>query len=251
MSGRIRILPGLAGSPRQWDEVVTLLRTVAPEVDVAVADLPWHSSAGGSWAHAPGAPHQWLAGAFADGDVVVAHSFAATLLLAHCSDGAGPQPASIVLVSPFYRTRAAEFDWDHLAHYLGEFHHFLEQGLRSRRSRRIDPDIKSAMAKAVRNRMGPYAWLAFMTAYLQTPQLPVQAIRTPACVIAGTRDDVASAQEARALVAQLPDAELQLFSGVDHFPMCADPVRTMALILRSRDRATRRPVPTDHHLARS
>jgi pimeloyl-ACP methyl ester carboxylesterase len=241
----VRILPGLAGTPALWESTVTDLTRTRPDVTAAVADVPWHAEAGQAWAEPGWHPRQATSRLVRSGEVLVAHSFAASLVLAHlCAHGA-VQPRAAVLVSPFYRASAREFTWPTLQHFLVRFDEFLETGLVAQAAHEIDPEIRIAMARFVRDRMGAYGWMAFMSAYLATPALDTAAATVPVHVVYGTQDGVAPPRDAVNLADALPRAVLHPFEGTDHFPMSADPSGMAGVIREAIDRSEHRTVV--HH----
>lgn len=219
MTARVVLLHGLAGSPRMWQQLRLELPT---EWCVTAPLLPWHAAADGRWAHRPGDASAALAGSHRDGDVLVAHSFAATLLLAQLASRSGPQPAGVVLVSPFYRNRTADFDWSTITHYLVDFHEILAEGVRVASRRSMADDLLMDIAVVVRARVGPYAWTRFFEAYLATPTLNLGGLRQPVHVVHGVHDAAALLSDAHALRAALPDARLVEAATSGHFPMLDD-----------------------------
>lgn len=247
MSVHVRILPGLAGTPALWEKTLAELTRTRPDVTAAVADVPWHAEAGQAWAEPGWDPRQATSRLVRSGEVLVAHSFAASLTLAHLCARGVVQPRAAVLVSPFYRASAREFTWPTLEHFLMRFDEFLETGLVAQASHAIDPEIRIAMARFVRDRMGAYGWMAFMSAYLATPALDTAAATVPVHVVYGTEDGVAPPQDAVNLAEALPRATLHAFEGADHFPMTADPAGMAAVIREAIDRSEHRTVV--HHPA--
>ncbi|MFV2144080.1 MULTISPECIES: alpha/beta fold hydrolase [Isoptericola] len=242
MSTRVRILSGLAGAPGLWDETVAELTRLRPDVSADVADVPWHAQAGGGWAEPGWDPQQATSRLVRSGDVLVAHSFAASLVLAHLCGRDRVQPRAAVIVSPFYRSSARDFRWSTLEHFLTRFDEFLETGLVSRTGHRIDPEIRRAMARSVRDRMGAYGWMAFMSAYLATPAAETAAATVPVHVVYGTADGVAPPADAVELARVLPWARLHPVEAGDHFPMTTDPALVAGVVRDAIDRSAHRTV---------
>ncbi len=221
MSGHVQVLSGLAGSAELWVDVAGRLQVARPDTITTVEDVPWQGH--GPWA-LPGWDSDQAIGDLVHADsVVVAHSFAATLALAQLCCATRARPAGVVLISPFYRPQTTDFTWGSLEHFLLRFHEFLETGLVARSTRMIDPDVRVAMAKTVRDWTGPYGWMAFMTAYLATPSFDLSQADMPVTVVYGTDDGVAPPEDAVALADLLPNADLQPVAGADHFPMTSHP----------------------------
>ncbi|GAA1866457.1 alpha/beta hydrolase [Myceligenerans crystallogenes] len=247
MSVHVRVLPGLAGTPAIWEQTLAELARIRPDVTAQVADVPWHAEAGQAWAEPGWDPQQATSRLVRSGEVLVAHSFAASLTLAHLCARGVVQPRAVVLVSPFYRATAREFTWPTLEHFLTRFDEFLETGLVAQASHEIDPEIRIAMARFVRDRMGAYGWMAFMSAYLATPALDLAAATVPVHVVYGTQDRVAPPADAVTLAGLLPRAVLHPFEAADHFPMTADPARTAAVVREAIEASEHRTVV--HHPA--
>lgn len=215
---RVLLLHGLASSGTMWDEFV-------PRADdgceLWAADLPWGGEGVAGWAEQEDVA-RWVAEALAavpgGADVVVAHSFAANVLLAHLDSG-GDQPRAIVLVSPFYRTAVEDFDWSAIAYYLNDFDRILAEGIRVRSGGRLDPERQRDMALRVRDRVGPYGWVRFFDTYLRTPRLRMDRITVPCLVIGGEEDFASFPSDSRALAAALPDARAHVLPRCGHFAM--------------------------------
>ncbi|MEU9387722.1 alpha/beta fold hydrolase, partial [Streptomyces sp. NPDC048279] len=157
-------------------------------------------------------------------DVLVAHSFTAgPALEVLAGRGAGRGPRAAVVIAPFHRRSPADFRWDDAQYYLGGFHRILEEGLRIGAGDRIGPELRSAMALRVRDRIGPYGWQQFFGAYLRSPWLDVDALRLPVLVLAGADDFAAPPDDARALAGALPDGRFRLLADCGHFPMAEQP----------------------------
>lgn len=216
---RCVFLHGLAGSVAMWDPVIA--RT-AGLVDGFAPALPWHGTADPSWA-VDAEPGRALDRFVTGDDIVVAHSFAAALLLARLAAPGAVRPAAVVLVSPFYRPEPTDFTWETLEHFLGDFHLLLARGLRAASSRTIADDLLHDMAIAVRGRVGAYGWLRFITAYLATPAVDLRSLTMPIAVLHGTDDAVAPPADGAALAARLVDASFHPVDGAGHFPMLLRP----------------------------
>lgn len=231
---RVLFLHGLAGGGNVWDDY--LARAADRGHALWTAELPWRSDEVEDWAvHSPA---HWTARAMAQvpggPDVVVAHSFGAGALLA-LLDGQGVEPdglapdgvdaftwhrlRGVVLVSPFYRPRAEQFDWDALAYYVNGFGRILEDGLRVRSGGRITGELRRDMALKVRERVGPYGWTSFFDTYLRTPYLRTERLTGPCLVIGGESDFAAFPAESEALGAALPDAAVKILGDCGHFAM--------------------------------
>ncbi|WP_411107411.1 alpha/beta fold hydrolase [Streptomyces sp. cmx-4-9] len=230
------LLHGLAGSGTVWDG---LAEHGPAGLEAWTAELPWraeHVSPWGQQEHdtvgVPAALDLVPGGAH----LVVAHSFSANLLLeflgTQVAGGADPVGQygirGIVLVSPFYRRRAGDFAWDAAAGLQETFLRLMEEGIRNRPGRPIDPGLRHQMARRVCERVGPHGWLKFFQTYLRTPVLRTDLITVPCLVVTGSEDFAAA--ESAMLAADLPEAELRVLPGQGHYPMAEDPALFSALL---------------------
>ncbi|GAA1344276.1 alpha/beta fold hydrolase [Saccharothrix algeriensis] len=228
---RVLLLHGLASSGATWDAFAPL---ADDDCELWVAELPWRGEGVPGWAERDdvgGWAAEALAGVPGGADVVVAHSFGANALLAHLVEAAAT-PSAVVLVSPFYRPSAADFDWAAIDYYLNDFHRILADGIRVRSGGRLAPDRQEAMALKVRERVGAYGWVRFFSTYLGTPRLPLDRIGVPCLVVAGETDFAAFPADAIALAAGLPDARVHVVAGCGHFAMVEQAEAFAALVNR-------------------
>ena len=112
MTAPVRLLSGLAGTSAVWAPVASLLPESPPEIP----RTPWSQ---------PDRPaDQSSIDLFLDeicdgADVVVAHSYAATLLLEYLTRAdTTVRPGAVVLVSTFYRPQRKEFRWAGISRFL-------------------------------------------------------------------------------------------------------------------------------------
>ncbi|MBE1492001.1 alpha/beta fold hydrolase [Plantactinospora soyae] len=236
---RTLLLHGLGSSRAIWDRFVSV---APPELELWDAELPWASGGNGGWSQ-HGDPADWATEALraVDGgvDLVVAHSFAANMMLELlCRTGAAEPwsrpdaaaPRAAVLVSPFYRPAADDFDWAAITFYLNDFHRILEEGIRVSAGAGLPTEVRAAMADRVRERIGPYGWMRFFDAYLRTPFLPVADLTVPLLVVSGDRDFAAQPSDGRALAAASPAGRYALVPDCGHFAMAEHPDRFAALV---------------------
>ncbi|TXS06424.1 alpha/beta hydrolase [Streptomyces sp. NBC_00708] len=224
---RMLLLHGLAANDSVWDRTVDRLPA---DAEVWTARLPWRTDGIGDWGQEPNLKG-WLAKALeavpGRAETVVAHSMAANVLLDLLDQKGrgGTDPLrhygirSLVLVSPFFRSRADQFDWETISYYLNDFHRIMEEGIRVHSDGRLPADIQEAMGKRVRDRVGPHGWLRFFELYLRTPTLQTSRITVPTLVLAGETDFAAPPAESLALAAALPAAHARVLPGCGHFPM--------------------------------
>ncbi|GAA3735427.1 hypothetical protein GCM10022225_17540 [Plantactinospora mayteni] len=246
---RTLLLHGLGSSRAIWDR----FESRAPEwLELWDAELPWASVGDNGWSHqadATGWAAQALAGVDGGADLVVAHSFAANTLLELLGRaGAATEPESVrpamapatpagvtlpravVLVSPFYRPAADDFDWAAIDFYLNDFHRILEEGIRVSAPAGLPAEVRAAMGERVRERIGPYGWMRFFDAYLRTPFLPVADLALPLLVISGDGDFAARPGDGRALADAAPAGRYALLADCGHFAMAEHPDRFAALV---------------------
>jgi pimeloyl-ACP methyl ester carboxylesterase len=227
---RVLLLHGLGGSQAAW---APLARHAGHDLELWEAELPWTGTGDPAWSYRAdvGETIGRAMRSVPDGaDVVVAHSFAANLLLEEVSRGTVPAPRALVLISPFYRPDPADFQWSTIESYLHGLIDIVEEGLRISASPRLDDGIRRQMARRARDRIGPYGWMRFFDAYLRTPLLDLRELRLPTLVLAGADDRAATAQDATALAKSLPRGRLEILPGCGHYPMIEKPGPVAALI---------------------
>jgi pimeloyl-ACP methyl ester carboxylesterase len=234
---RVLLLHGMASGGAVWDAVCARL----PDAQVWVADLPWRGEGVPGWAYRPDT-RAWVARALAGtggADVVVAHSFAATLLLdlLTARDGQAGRYGvrGLVLVAPFYRPRPEDFAWDAMAGLAAGFLAVMEDGIRvSAADRgRADPrraDLHRPMALRLCAAVGPYGWHRVHDLYLRTPFMAVDRVRVPTLVVYGAGDRVTAPAEGEALAGALPAGRLCRIPGSGHHPMVERPDAFVALL---------------------
>jgi len=232
---RALLLHGLGDSATVWEPFA---RHAPGRLELWCAELPW--GGGGRWSRDEDSG-RWVDDALrlatdaagARPDLLIAHSFAATLALARLAAGA-ELAGAVVLVAPFYRASADEFDWPAISYYLNEFHQILAEGIRVRAGARLSDDLRTDMAVRVRDRLGPYGWSRFFDAYLRTPGLPLAGIDVPLLLVAGERDTAAFPRDTRALRDALapthPRVEAHVLPGLGHLPMVERPEQFSRLV---------------------
>lgn len=217
---KVLLMHGLGGSPLTWDRFE---HAAGDRLQLWDAEPPWTRGGTADWTQGL-EPADWVARALSavDGgfDLVIAHSFAANVLLEHLSCRPGP---SAVLVSPFFRSSAADFDWQTLERYVAHFHEIFDEGLRVLSPDRPDAQVRDWMARRARDQVGPYGWIRFFDSYLRTPFVDLSRVKSRVLVVAGDRDAAAPAREGHALAALLPDGGFKAMADCGHFPMAERP----------------------------
>ncbi|MEV5241998.1 alpha/beta hydrolase [Streptomyces cinnamoneus] len=245
---QIVLLHGLGNNGSIWTGTRGYWRE---DVQVHAPDLPWRGDGINTWrfeSDSPARVGEVLAAVPGGADLVVAHSFSALPLLELLSRRAeAGRPAGlggVVLVTPFYRRRPEDFHWNMIAPLLTSFPETMGEGIRLQSgSRRIDPELRADMARRLCEWVGPYGWLRFFDAYLNTPRLRVDLITVPTLVIGGGADPTAPVDEARLLAADLPAGEERIVPDGGHFPMLERPRWFTDAVQEFLDRVPARPRP--------
>ncbi|KUJ65274.1 hypothetical protein ACZ90_48865 [Streptomyces albus subsp. albus] len=238
------LLHGLSNSAALWDPYLARSTADGP---VWAAELPWRGTGVADWSHHP-APLDWMrqtldstAEATGGCDIVVAHSYAALLLL-NLLGGAEPGAApdrelprrwgirGLVLVSPFYRAAPQDFDYATLAGLLDRVQEHMAECLAVMSQGRGDPALRRAMARRLCELIGPYGWTRFFEQYLRTPWIDPARLDLPVLVITSPTDRMAPPAEAAALARGLPQAELHTLEDCGHFPMTEQSEHFAALV---------------------
>lgn len=226
---RVLLLHGLGNSATVWKSYVDHR---ASDVEAWSVELPWRGGGDPSWSHS-GDVLRWVGQVLRDApgqaDVLVAHSFAASLVLEFLSQahatGVDPLAAwgvkGLVLVSPFYRRSPQDFGWEVVSGLSEKFLTIIGEGIRLHSPRRLDPELQLDLARRVCERVGPYGWIRFGELYLSSPWLRTDLITAPCLVVTGTND--ATTREAADLAADLPSGSLVRLPGCGHFPMLERP----------------------------
>ncbi|GAB3892793.1 hypothetical protein GCM10029964_068270 [Kibdelosporangium lantanae] len=217
---KILLLHGLGGRPATWDRFVD---QVADPAEVWVAELPWHSQATTEWAW-PADQTGVLVDLLADNDfdAVVAHSFAAGLLVEAYATGAVVQRPT-VLVGACYRPRPEDFDWPTISRYLNGFHRIFGEALRVDDTGRYPEKYRDWMAVYLRDQIGPYGWMRWFENYLRSPFLDLSGVTAPVLVTSGDGDIAAPPTDGHALAAALPNGRFVPLADCGHFPMLEKP----------------------------
>lgn len=221
---RVLLLHGMANSGNVWDELCGKLSGAA---ELCAAELPWRRDGVSYWSYHPD-PSVWLAQALDElggADVVVAHSYSATLLLDLLTRGSGGGQLrrygirGLVLVSAFYRQHPREFDWEDVGNLTEKFLLTMEEGIRVVAAGRGNPERRRAMARRVCEAIGPYGWTRFFDLYLRTPWMLPQRVDVPTLLVCGGADGIARPVESETLARVMPAGRLHTFAGCGHFPM--------------------------------
>jgi pimeloyl-ACP methyl ester carboxylesterase len=233
-AGRMLLLHGLGGRASAWDDFVDGADGMHVRPEIYDVELPWSALGAADWCYGgAGDPVQLVtdlvAGAGEPFDVVVAHSFAAGLLLEALAAGT-VRPRAVVLLSPFYRAEAKQFDWPTISYYLNDFHLVFAEALRVGPGRRFAERHRAWLGERLRDVVGPYGWMSFFQLYLRTPFLRLADVAVPVLVVCGDADIAVPPSDSRELVAALPGAVRTELPGCGHFPMLEQPGELLAAV---------------------
>ncbi|NEB42190.1 alpha/beta hydrolase [Streptomyces sp. SID14515] len=225
---QILLLHGLGNNGAIWSRLQDHWRD---DVRVHAPDLPWRSDGIDAWRYETDSAsrvEEVISAVPGGPDVVVAHSFTVLPLLELLGRRAlSGEPAGlsgIVLVTPFYRRDPDDFHWNMIAPLLANFPETMSEGIRLQSGDRpIDPDLRADMARRLCEWIGPYGWLRFFDAYLNSPRLRPDLITVPGLVIGAEGDATAPVGEARLLAADLAAGEALVLPEGGHFPMLEHP----------------------------
>jgi pimeloyl-ACP methyl ester carboxylesterase len=232
---RILFLHGLANSAAVWRTAIGRWPGAA---ELWTADLPWRLNHPGNWSWEGGLPDhlaEAVAGVPGGADVIVAHSFAANLVIEALTDPRGPilpRPRALVLVSPFYRAAPADFTWPDIEEFPAAFRRIVEAGILIQARGGVGAELLADLVVRVCALVGPYGWASFLQLYLRTPQLALSRLDLPCLVVAGAGDFCPPPAESIALAAALPAAEPLVLPGVGHFAMVQSPESFVSAVSR-------------------
>lgn len=224
----IVFLHGMAASWSIWAPVA---RRLGARARTLCVELPWSSDGGREWAMAPARSlHMIFRSLGLDRFTVVAHSFAATALLAYLDRYGAGLLETIVCVCPFYQDAVEKFDWSTLVYFVDRFHGFLREGLVARQPSYAGGPTVDQMAARVQERIGPEGWLQFFGLFCRTPRLRLSHVERPVLVLGGSGDIASRPRYSRELAAAFPRAEVRILRGRGHFPMLQNPAEFTAVV---------------------
>jgi pimeloyl-ACP methyl ester carboxylesterase len=223
----VLFLHGLANSGTVWDRVAEQWTGPA---QMLTAEMPWRSETLAAWQHTPdldGWVERAVRAAHPTPGLVVAHSFAAMammqLLTRAARDGWSLTDRygvrGVVLVSPFFRSRSRDFGWDEVQRLPELFYRTMHDGIKLQTRRPIDAALQAAMARRICDWVGPYGWLRFLDAYLDTPRQRADLVRVPCLVLTGAHDPIVAPAEGAELADRLPAGTRRTLPDCGHFPM--------------------------------
>jgi pimeloyl-ACP methyl ester carboxylesterase len=217
----VLLLHGMGGGVSGWNDLCALLPAHLELWDV---DLPWSLTGEPAWARDPevtqwvSVPVEDLRRALGRGpDIIVAHSFAANLILELLAGTDLLEFTPTVLVSPFHRGTQADLDWPAVIPSMENCYAEFFRLMRNRR--RNGGDIDVVMARRLCSLMGTYAPLRFYEVYRRTPELALESLTAPVLLVGGSADIGASVDGIRLLSKRIPEANMAIIDGCGHFPM--------------------------------
>lgn len=219
----VLLLHGMGGGPGDWDSLAPHLPA---HLELWEVKLPWSVTGDPSWAADERRVRQCVSAPIGQlrhtlgkaPDVVIAHSFAANVLLELLAAGDLAAAAPAVLISPFYRTDES-MEWASVIPTLRECYSRLDGEIRARRGSRVSDELRQAMVRRAAELMGDHAALRFYETYQRTPRLKLESVTTPVLLIAGGDDVAPVVRGTRALGDRIPRASLAVLDSCGHFPM--------------------------------
>ncbi|WP_216207131.1 alpha/beta fold hydrolase [Amycolatopsis aidingensis] len=218
------LLHGMGGGPGSWDALAALL---APHLELWDVSLPWAVAGDPDWALEPdvrgcvAAPIEAVRRVNGRGpDVLVAHSFAANVMLELLTGPDSPASTATVLLSPFYRERPEDFPWSAVVPGLERCYGRVADEIRRRCGSRLDDVADGVIARRMLELVGGKAPLRFHETCRRTPFLDLDSLDVPLLLVGGEDDEFgAHAEGVRALGRRVPHAWLEILEGCGHFPM--------------------------------
>jgi pimeloyl-ACP methyl ester carboxylesterase len=228
------LLHGMGGGPGSWN---ALAASLAPHLELWDVNLPWAITGDPRWAQDPDV-RQWVSApiehvrAVAGGpDLIVAHSFAANVVLELHAETDLLADTPTVLVSPFYRETPDDFDWSAVAPGMEQCYTRVADEIVRRRGARVSDETSDVIVRKMLEFVGAHAPVRFHDTCRRTPLLALETLAVPMLVVGGDRDEFgAHAEDVRALARRLPHAFLAVIGNCGHFPMSERATELAALI---------------------
>jgi pimeloyl-ACP methyl ester carboxylesterase len=213
---------GLGGSAEGWE---ALFGGFDRPFRLLSLEMPWSGTRGSGWSARSSA--DWIRSALAAIDapvfMLVAHSFGANAVLEYLDRHGSGGVERLVLVSPFYDAARAEERVEE-RFSLQNFEELLKEGFRRAQGRReVPPDILTAMARRIRQRVGVEGWAEFVRVFGRSSRLRTERMEIPTMLVTGCEDRAAPPQTAAALAAAMPCCRLVRLPRCGHFAMTERP----------------------------
>lgn len=239
----VLMLHGMGGGPGSWDALEALL---APQLELWDVSLPWAITGDPDWALQP-VVRQWVSAPVEHvrrvtgrgPDVIVAHSFAANVVLELIAESDLFSTVPTVLLSPFYRDTPAGVDWSTVIPGMERCYARVAEEIQRRRGSRVSDDASNVIARRMLEFVGAHAPVRFYETVQRTPLLALESLTMPVLVVAGDSDEFgAHADDARALAGRIQHSYVEVL-GCGHFPMTERAPELAALIDSFVDRFVR------------
>lgn len=220
---RVLLLHGMAGGPSGWNALASRLPAWLELWDVK---LPWAFTGDPDWARDRDVT-QWVTApvehlrrrAGGGPDVIVAHSFAANVVLELLarSDVLASTPAA--LVSPFYREAGTNLDWRSVISSMEGCYLRIDDELTRKHGTHGNDLVREIVSRQIRRLAGFYPRLRFHELFSRTTHLDLESLDVPMLLVGGSDDPGATARSVRLLADRIPQARLEILDGCGHFPM--------------------------------
>lgn len=219
----VLLLHGMGGGLSGWDALASRL---APHFELWDVKLPWAFTGNPDWAREHDVT-QWISApvdsfrqqAGRVPDVVVAHSFAANVVLELLVESDLLASTSCFLVSPFYRDAETDLDWHSVMLSMDGCYARIDKEIQRKPEACGNDLARNAIAERVRRLTGFYPRLRFRQMYDRTPRLDLESLNVPLLLVGGSDDIGAKADGVRMLANRIPHARLEILDGCGHFPM--------------------------------
>ncbi len=238
----VLLLHGMGGGVSNWDQMASLF---APHLQLWDVRLPWSIAGEPGWAEDPDVT-RWVSAtvrhvrqAAGGPDVVVAHSFAANVVLEILAGSDLLEATPAILISPFYRGTHADTGWASVLPTMKDCYSRFDEEIRARRGASVSDEIREAMVCRAFQLMGAHAALRFYETYQRSRLLELESLTMPVLLIGGGDDPGATADGVRAIAKRIPHASLEILDGCGHFPMTERAPELANLIEEFIDRATK------------
>lgn len=229
----VLLLHGMGGGPSGWDALASRL---AAHLELWDVRLPWAFTGDPDWARERDVT-QWVSASIdsvkrqngGGPNVIVAHSFAANVVL-ELLVGSGQQAAMpSLLVSPFYRDGEADLDWPSVMSSMDRCYQWIGNEIQQQHGPCGDDLVREAIAQQIPRLTGSYPRLRFQQLYHRTPRLDLETLNVPVLLVGGSDDVGAKIDGVRMLAGRIPRARLEILD-CGHFPMIERPAELARLI---------------------
>ena len=218
------LVHGMADSSETWASILPSL----VDHNVWLIDLPWSGRDGADWPSHLSSEAWWdLAVELADvkPDLLIGHSYGATVVLDWMMRRAGNPPSQLILMSPFYQDGKSAITWDHLDQYVRDMPERFKEALRVRfEGQPPEPEILDSMARKLEKRVLPDAILELFRIFLRSRGWPLASAAFRCDIVVGESESPMLRDAAVALATLLPDAACHQIRHCGHYVMHEQPV---------------------------